>query len=367
MATLGEFPYNRAVPAQIWSRIMGPELPAWPGEGLMPVPFITPTTRLVSAGSCFAHALAAYLQERSYHYLISEPGPPWLSAEQAQQFHYGQYSARYGHIYTVRQFWQLLQRAWGMLVPVDDCWQTADGSWVDALRPGIQPGGFISPEEMRADRQRHLACVRQALSEAEVLIFTLGLTECWYSRVDGTVYPVCPGRRYGQFDPARYAFHNLTLAEVVADLRASLDFLSALNPSLRWILTLSPVPLAATAEPRHVLEATGYSKAVLRVAIEEIRREYAQVDYFPAWEWVQYDAARAFGPDRRSVRADMVSALMTRFERGFVSKQPLAAPRREATVPQVFQPCDEEMLLELLNQDFEQGEGIGPPIQTPPP
>lgn len=365
MSDTGAFPYACIAPAQTWSYCSQKDWPIWPGEGLSTAPFITPTTRLVSAGSCFALVLAQYLQQQGYHYLITEPGPPWLSPEQARQFHYGQFSARYGFIYSARQFWQLLQRAWGILEPVDDCWQAADGSWVDALRPDIQPGGFNSPEEMRTDRQAHLHCVRTALTQAEVLILTLGLTEAWLSGLDGTVYPICPGRRYGQFDPARYVFHNFTVDEVVADLSASVDFLAQVNPSLRWILTLSPIPLAATMEPRHVLEATGYSKAVLRVAIETIRHTYTQVSYFPAWEWVHYDPARALTPERRRVRAETVSTLMHYFERGFVCERPQAPEARISVEPEDFEVCDGEALLELLNQDFERRQECID--QTPPP
>ena len=42
-----------------------------------------------------------------------------------------------------------------------------------------------------------------------------------------------------------------------------------MNPKARLVLTVSPVPLAATASGSHVLPATIYSKSVLRAAAQE--------------------------------------------------------------------------------------------------
>ncbi|MGE3724406.1 MAG: GSCFA domain-containing protein [Candidatus Sericytochromatia bacterium] len=357
----GAFPYDQVPPGQVWSQACSPTsgdtLPAWPGLGLEKQAFITPLTRIVSVGSCFAHAIAHYLQSEGYHYLVTEPGPPWLSAEQLRAFQYGLYSARYGHIYTTLQLQQLIFRAWEQFSPADDCWPGSDETqWLDPFRPRIQPGGFVSPEAMRADRQSHLAAVKSAFSSADLMIVTLGLSECWRSRLDGAVYPVCPGRGLGQFDPKAYYFENLALPQIEEGLRACIAFLAQVNPTLRWILTLSPVPLAVTAEKKHVLEATGYSKAVLRVAIENICREFPQVDYFPAYEWVMYDRAQAFETNGRQVRAETVQAIMRRFEAGFVLEHPQQTPGSKKESPKeaefTIQPCDEEALLSLLEDDF---------------
>jgi hypothetical protein len=52
------------------------------------------------------------------------------------------------------------------------------------------------------------------------------------------------------------------------------------------ILTVSPVPLAATFTGRDVLVANMYSKSVLRAVAEEIRARFDFVDYFPSYESV---------------------------------------------------------------------------------
>jgi hypothetical protein len=78
---------------------------------------------------------------------------------------------------------------------------------------------------------------------------------------DGAVFPLCPGVLGGTFDKRRHEFVNLDVEDVVADVTAFVSELRAVNPEARVILTVSPVPLIATAEPRHVLVSTIASKS----------------------------------------------------------------------------------------------------------
>ena len=87
------------------------------------------------------------------------------------------------------------------------------------------------------------------------------------------------------------------------------------NPNARVIVTVSPVPLIATAENRHVLVSTTYSKSALRVACEEITRKYEFVEYFPSYEIItgSFNRGSYFADDLRSVTEDGVSHVMRLF------------------------------------------------------
>ena len=87
------------------------------------------------------------------------------------------------------------------------------------------------------------------------------------------------------------------------------------NPRARFIFTVSPGPLAATAENRSVLESTTYSKSVLRVAAEEVSRGTEDVAYFPSYEIVTGAHARGayFEDDLRTVAAAGVDHVMRLF------------------------------------------------------
>jgi hypothetical protein len=170
--------------------------------------------------------------------------------------------------------------------------------------------------EAEADLKQHLKAVRHLVETTDVFIFTLGLTECWVSKRDGTVYPTCPGcGSAGEFDDAKYAFHNLSVAETTGYLAEAINLMSAANPRLQIILTVSPVPLVATMEQRHVLQATTYSKSVLRVAAEEMVRRYDNVHYFASYEIITTakNAGAYFADDARSIRSEGVARAMNVF------------------------------------------------------
>lgn len=277
---------------------------------------IKPETKVATAGSCFAQHIARHLRNSGYKYYVVEEGHPIIPASIREKHNYGTFSARYGNIYTARQLLQLLHRAYGRFSPKEDAWVEEDGVVLDPYRPTVQPRGYISVAEMHADRAQHLAAVRKMFETLDIFVFTLGLTECWMRREDGAVFPLCPGVEGGKFDPAQHIFHNQDVAEVVADMTEFVEELQHLNPAAQVVLTVSPVPLMATAEPgAHVLSATTYSKSVLRVAAEMLRKQFAHVHYFPSYEIItgNFSRGRYYAADLRSVTEEGVSHVMRLF------------------------------------------------------
>jgi hypothetical protein len=270
--------------------------------------------KVVTAGSCFAQHIARHLKASGFHFLVTESAHPLLHRGRAEQYGYGVFSARYGNIYSSRQLLQLLQRAYGQFSPQDSAW-LKDGRYYDPFRPSIQPNGFPNLRELERDRAQHLAAVRLAVESMDVFVFTLGLTETWSSTLDGAAYPICPGVVAGEFEPERHKLLNLSVAEVVDDMKAALGLIRAHNPRVKVILTVSPVPLMATAEDRHVLVSSVYSKSVLRVAAEMLTREVADVAYFPSFEIITgaFNRGAYFAEDLRSVREEGVEHVMRLF------------------------------------------------------
>lgn len=321
---------------------------------------ISPTDKIASAGSCFAQKIAELLQGIGYNYFITEQGPPFLSAADKARLGYGIYSARYGNIYSVLQLLQLFRRAFGQYEPVEPLWHLPNGSgFIDPFRPSVQPGGFDSEAECLWDRKTHLAAVRRLFEEVDIFTFTLGLTETWCSAVDGAAFPACPGSSLGgEYDPTRHVFHNFSAAEVSAHLDAFVTELKAVNPSAQIILTISPIPLLATFEPQHVLQANTYSKAVLRVACEDIVRRYSHVHYFASYEIVTAtgDSRQYFLDDHRAVSDAAVAHVMACFKRQFTAldENEPAMPQQDATPQQSGNTlrtkpmCDEDQVMAAL-------------------
>lgn len=272
------------------------------------------TDRIVTAGSCFAQHIAKRLKASGFNFMDYEQPPPGLPEDDEKKLGFGLFSARYANIYTVRQLLQLYSRAFEGFSPAEDMWYES-GRYFDPFRPGVEPDGFASEEEFRASRLTHMSSVRKVFENSDVFIFTLGLTEAWRSSIDGAVFPMCPGTIRGTFSSNRHEFHNFSYPETLADLELLLNKARSINPTLRFILTVSPVPLAATAENAHVMVATSYSKSVLRAVAGDLAIRHEFVDYFPSFELVAGPAIRGalFEPDMRNVSSRGVDIVMRHF------------------------------------------------------
>ena len=275
---------------------------------------IRPEHRIVTAGSCFAQHFGKALAARGYAWFDAEAAPPWLTGASAAKFNYGVFSFRTGNIYTPRMLLQWLTLAFEG-GEVGELWE-AGGRWYDPLRPVIEPDGFASRDELLEARHATLAAIRKAVTQADVFVFTLGLTECWRNKQTGLEYALCPGTTAGaDFDPKLHVFHNNSVAETSRDLEEALLVLRRENPELRVLLTVSPVPLVASASGEHVLTATSYSKSVLRAVAGEAAALHDFTDYFPSYEIINHPVFRGmfFSSNMRSVEAQGVETVMGHF------------------------------------------------------
>ena len=154
---------------------------------------LTRTDRIATAGSCFAQHISRRLDALGFNYFVPEAGDG-LEPEERARRQYGVFSARYGNLYTVQQLNQLFREAMHGERKHETAWQREDGRYVDPYRPTVAPEGYASPGEVAEARAEHLGHVRQVFAEADIFVFTLGLTEAWRSREDGAVFPLGAGR-----------------------------------------------------------------------------------------------------------------------------------------------------------------------------
>lgn len=316
-------PYIGLPDRQFWRKDPGIADPARFDPVSTPPFLLGATDRIVTAGSCFAQHLAAKLAKAGLHHFVTETAHPIFPPVVARAHNFGQFSARYGNVYTTRQLLQLLQRAYGTFVPREQFWRARDGAGVvDPFRPQIQPGNFLGPEELEADRRQHFARVREAIEKMDCFVFTLGLTECWEDTRDGAVFPLAPGVAGGDYDVGKVRFRNFDEVEAYGDLAQALTFIRKVNPAVKIILTVSPVPLNATFEDRHVFVSTTWSKAVLRIVAEKAVRAFENCAYFPSYEIITspHVGARYYAEDRREVLPKGVAHVMRLFFRHYVEQ-----------------------------------------------
>ena len=271
--------------------------------------------RFATAGSCFAQHFSRHLAARGARIVAAEERHPLVP--EASGHGYGVFSTRSGNLYTARHLRELLEQALGARAPLVECARRPDGRWVDLLRPRAVPMGFASEEHVAADRRFHLHAVRRMLEEMDVLVFTLGLTEAWENAEGGYCYPVVPGAVAGEFSAQRHRFVNYGVGAVLADLRRVAELVEGVNRRARLLLTVSPVALAATAEPRSVMVSSSASKSILRAAVDELVRALPIADYFPSYEIVTgpYARGRYWAEGAREVTEEGVAVVMEVFVR----------------------------------------------------
>ena len=313
---MGKNPYSDLPKSAFWKAGVAQENP-YAIEGIYKKKFDIPANaKIATAGSCFAQHISRHLKKNGYNVLDVEPPPPGLAENLHQKFGFSMYSARYGNIYTVRQLLQLSQEVAGELTPQNYIWEK-DGRFYDALRPAVEPEGLDSPEDVVEHRQYHLLRVKELFERLDLFIFTLGLTEMWVHKESGTVYPTAPGTLVGDFDEKIFEFQNAQFLPIIGDFNLFQKILNKVRGGkpFKCLLTVSPVPLTATASGRHVLESTTYSKSTLRSVAGQLASNQSHIDYFPSYEIVTNPRmhSTAFADNLRSVREETVEVVMKHF------------------------------------------------------
>lgn len=156
--------------------------------------------------------------------------------------------------------------------------------------------------------------VRLAISEApQTAVFTLGTNHVYILNETGEIVDNCRKR------PQRlFTERELSVDECADYLREAVTMLRQINPSVRIIITVSPIRYA-----KYGFHGSQLSKATLLLAADKLTKEMDNVVYFPAYEIVN-DELR----DYRFYREDMlhptdqaVEYIWQRFGETFFSKQ----------------------------------------------
>jgi hypothetical protein len=166
----------------------------------------------------------------------------------------------------------------------------------NAYRYERDPSGKISEWMPTAEHFLY----REHIATAAALVFVVGLAEVWEDALTGQVF--WRGVPEATYDERRHRSRVSTVAENVANLESLVAVVRELNPGAQIVFSLSPVPCRATYRPFSCLTADSVSKAILRLALDElIGRRLAGVWYWPSFEMVRtvgmHTHGAAFGDD----------------------------------------------------------------------
>ena len=188
--------------------------------------------------------------------------------------------------------------------------------------PHMTPVFPPAPYEEVAEKHRIMTEAVARVVDSDIVVVTLGLVEVWKDAeldlITNAINPILY-RKY----PERFLFGRLGYAENMRLLQEVYSLLTRrARPGFRMIVTVSPVPLSTTFTGRDVVEATTYSKSLLRVVAEDFAAEKANVEYFPSYEIVMNSPrAKAWMEDCRHVRGELANFIMGQFISHFVPEE----------------------------------------------
>ncbi len=289
-----------------------------PADGTYPIPDclelrINRMTPIASMGSCFAREIKAVLLRDGYSYVVDEAHHP--ASRHA--------SAAWERVYNTFCMRQIFDYTFNDWRPKIRWWQSPVTKKIqDPYRRIIL---YNKLEEAEADFQNHIQCSRRVLEKAQVLILTLGLTEIWEDREDGSVIclPAGPYVNEGG-DMNRYRFRVGRYGENLENLESIHSIMASRNPNCNIIVTVSPVHLWATfRRDIDVLSASCNSKSTLRAVADEFAHRHSNVFYFPAYEmasiYLPMLGKQIFADGRENfhVNEDTVNFIMREFFRRY--------------------------------------------------
>jgi hypothetical protein len=282
---------------------------------------------IITLGSCFAQHISKWLIINNYNWMNYE------TDSTTEDFSFGT-----GNIYTAAQLKLWIQLAFDE-ENKDHEYILDKERFYDVLKPNGESNGFKNLEELLGSRKKTEQAIKKGFLQSDLFIFTLGLTEGWMN-INGTPYPVCPGTIKGEYNENEHIFINYTYEEILKDMIYCIEKINSINHKIKIIITVSPVPLVATATQNHVLSATVYSKSVLRVVCEKLKEKYDYVDYFPSFEIISTHALNQinYEVDLRTVKNESVNIVMKHFS------QAINKNSNYLEISNIDEFCDELML-----------------------
>ena len=137
--------------------------------------------------------------------------------------------------------------------------------------------------------QKAASDAKQKIKQSNLFIFTFGSAYYYQHKETDIVAANCHKLPQEQFEKKRFS-----VEEIGSQFSNTLKKLSNINPTARFIFTVSPIRHAKDG----LIENTR-SKAVLHLSIEAILKEFSQAIYFPSYEIMMDDLRdyRFYGPD----------------------------------------------------------------------
>ncbi len=207
--------------------------------------FIQPGSRFFTLGSCFAREIAIRLQQRSF------------------QVNYLEVVEHINSTFANRSM-------------VDWAFEECTGQTKDRLDE-LFSALRVTPSGLRA-----------AWSSTDIFIYTLGVAPAFFDRESGEFVMPSHSMLASQAFAQLYDFRTSSVQQNLDNLFHIEQRIRSVNPRMRFVVTVSPVPLRTSFEFKSALQADCISKSILRVVAHEFVSQRAGAVYWPSFEVVRW-------------------------------------------------------------------------------
>lgn len=223
-------------------------------------------TPLLSIGSCFSNCIGSKLAANKFN-VLSNP---------------------FGTIFNPLSIFKILDYVVSETIPPDFTYVQHDGIWKNL----DFHSSFSDPDKSRLEEKirESLTLVRTQLPGLSFLLITPGTAWVYETAKENYLVSNCHKLPPENFNKKRL----LSPEEISLKFEKIHQKISTINPSLRYIFTVSPV--------RHIkdtLELNSWSKAILLMAVKNLTYNHKDREYFPSYEIMMDDLRdyRFYGSD----------------------------------------------------------------------
>ncbi len=223
--------------------------------------------RIFTIGSCFADAIGSRLSTFKFDATVNPFGP----------------------IYNPLAIDRALELTLTDQIPPEDSFLENDGVYANYFFHSTISG--LSRNELNNKLSNVIHKATSDLQKSDWLLITYGTAFIHKLNANDEVVANCHKMNSNIFTKSL-----LDLNTIVESFSGMLARLRSINPSIKIILTVSPV-----RHTKETLELNNLSKSKLRLACHELVNKHANVEYFPAYE-IMMDDLR----DYRFYKTDMI-------------------------------------------------------------
>jgi hypothetical protein len=228
---------------------------------------ITLNDRILTFGSCFSDAIGDRLKRNKFPVLVNP----------------------FGTIYNPEALHRLIISAADHQVPTTFAHVRNHDIWLNY--DFHSEFSALTEADLNSRIKAAIMLTGDWLQQSDHIMLTYGTAWAYVLRETGAIVSNCHKMPSSLFDKRLQS-----VEEITASFRLLYARLKKLRPTVRWILTVSPV-----RHTKDTLPLNAVSKSILRLACHQLSTELEGVEYFPAYEMMLDDLR-----DYRFYKKDMI-------------------------------------------------------------